>query len=181
MFAKIGTTHGAGNGSTTFNVPDLRGVFIRGTGTSASIGGETYSGGALGAKQADATSKNGLTLTDSGHNHSNTSGGSFVAGGTGTSANVTSGGGTFVFSTLNSSTSNITLNAGDSETRPANISLTPCIWTVSNPATMLVGSVIADTNVKAEKGTGITTVDYGSFLSTVTAGTNAVSVTSPAN
>ena len=30
LFAKIGTTYGAGNGSTTFNIPDLRGYFIRG-------------------------------------------------------------------------------------------------------------------------------------------------------
>ncbi|GAA4451730.1 hypothetical protein GCM10023092_09600 [Rurimicrobium arvi] len=30
LFAKIGTTYGAGDGSTTFNLPDLRGEFIRG-------------------------------------------------------------------------------------------------------------------------------------------------------
>jgi microcystin-dependent protein len=30
LFAKIGTTWGAGNGTTTFNVPDLRGEFLRG-------------------------------------------------------------------------------------------------------------------------------------------------------
>lgn len=30
LFAAIGTTWGAGNGSSTFNVPDLRGEFIRG-------------------------------------------------------------------------------------------------------------------------------------------------------
>jgi len=30
LFAIIGTTHGAGNGSSTFNVPDLRGEFVRG-------------------------------------------------------------------------------------------------------------------------------------------------------
>lgn len=30
LFAKIGTSYGAGNGSTTFNVPDLRGYFVRG-------------------------------------------------------------------------------------------------------------------------------------------------------
>lgn len=29
LYAKIGTSFGAGDGSTTFNVPDLRGVFIR--------------------------------------------------------------------------------------------------------------------------------------------------------
>ncbi|MEQ1733868.1 MAG: phage tail protein [Bacteroidia bacterium] len=30
LFAKIGTTYGAGDGSTTFNLPDLRGEFVRG-------------------------------------------------------------------------------------------------------------------------------------------------------
>ena len=30
LFAAIGTTYGSGNGSTTFNVPDLRGEFVRG-------------------------------------------------------------------------------------------------------------------------------------------------------
>lgn len=30
LFEIIGTTHGSGDGSTTFNVPDLRGEFIRG-------------------------------------------------------------------------------------------------------------------------------------------------------
>lgn len=30
LFAAIGTTYGAGNGSTTFNLPDLRGEFLRG-------------------------------------------------------------------------------------------------------------------------------------------------------
>ena len=30
LFAAIGTTYGSGNGSTTFNLPDLRGEFLRG-------------------------------------------------------------------------------------------------------------------------------------------------------
>ena len=30
LFAAIGTTYGAGNGTTTFNLPDLRGEFVRG-------------------------------------------------------------------------------------------------------------------------------------------------------
>jgi microcystin-dependent protein len=34
-FARIGITHGAGDGSTTFNVPDLRNRFIAGKGTTA--------------------------------------------------------------------------------------------------------------------------------------------------
>lgn len=30
LFAALGTTYGAGDGSTTFNIPDLRGEFVRG-------------------------------------------------------------------------------------------------------------------------------------------------------
>ena len=34
LFAVIGTTFGAGNGSTTFNVPDLRGYFVKNSNSS---------------------------------------------------------------------------------------------------------------------------------------------------
>jgi len=39
LFALIGSTYGAGNGSTTFNVPDLRGRIPIGAGTGAQNGG----------------------------------------------------------------------------------------------------------------------------------------------
>lgn len=45
LFAVLGTKAGAGDGSTTFNLPDLRGQFVRGTGGNAA---------ALGAEQSDA-------------------------------------------------------------------------------------------------------------------------------
>lgn len=45
LFQVLGTKAGAGNGSTTFNLPDLRGQFVRGTGGNAA---------ALGAEQGDA-------------------------------------------------------------------------------------------------------------------------------
>lgn len=40
LYAKIGTKYGSGDGSTTFNLPDFRGCFLRGylSGTSAAIG-----------------------------------------------------------------------------------------------------------------------------------------------
>lgn len=50
LFAAIGTTYGAGDGSTTFTLPDLRGYFVRGHGTN---GDGTASGATFGAKQAD--------------------------------------------------------------------------------------------------------------------------------
>jgi phage-related tail fiber protein len=37
LYSVIGTTYGVGDGSTTFNLPDLRGIFIRGAGTSAKL------------------------------------------------------------------------------------------------------------------------------------------------
>lgn len=46
LFGVIGTTAGAGDGSTTFNLPDLRGLFLRGlNGANAA---------ALGVEQGDA-------------------------------------------------------------------------------------------------------------------------------
>lgn len=49
LFANIGTTFGAGNGTTTFNVPDLRGEFIRGWDNGRGID----SGRAFGSAQSD--------------------------------------------------------------------------------------------------------------------------------
>lgn len=48
LFAAIGTTFGAGDGSTTFNVPDLRGEFVRGWDDGRGVD----SGRALGSAQA---------------------------------------------------------------------------------------------------------------------------------
>ena len=35
LFNAIGTTYGSGDGSTTFNIPDFRGMFLRGNGSNA--------------------------------------------------------------------------------------------------------------------------------------------------
>jgi microcystin-dependent protein len=56
LFAAIGTTWGAGDGSTTFNVPDLRGAFLRGTGSHGSetmADGSAFAGPAVGAFEND--------------------------------------------------------------------------------------------------------------------------------
>jgi microcystin-dependent protein len=52
LFAVIGTAFGTGDGSTTFNIPDLRGEFLRGAGTNSHT--NQGSGGAVGEHQ-DAT------------------------------------------------------------------------------------------------------------------------------
>lgn len=50
LFASIGTNYGAGDGSTTFNLPDLRGEFLRG----ADRGRGVDAGRAIGSAQGDA-------------------------------------------------------------------------------------------------------------------------------
>lgn len=41
LFAKIGTTYGEGDGTNTFNLPDLRGKFVRGLGGNSDLLGKT--------------------------------------------------------------------------------------------------------------------------------------------
>jgi phage gp45-like len=53
LFAAISTTFGVGNGSTTFNVPNFLGAFLRGASTQT-VGGVTYGGAAVGTAQQDA-------------------------------------------------------------------------------------------------------------------------------
>lgn len=43
LFGIIGTTYGVGNGSTTFNLPNTQGVFVRGAGTQI-VSAITYTG-----------------------------------------------------------------------------------------------------------------------------------------
>ena len=52
LFAAISTTHGVGNGSKTFNLPDVRGIFVGGSG-SQTISGTTYNK-TFAAKEGDA-------------------------------------------------------------------------------------------------------------------------------
>jgi microcystin-dependent protein len=50
LFSAVGTTFGAGDGSTTFRVPDLRGEFVRGW----TAGGVVDTGRVFGSFQGDA-------------------------------------------------------------------------------------------------------------------------------
>lgn len=98
LFAALGTVYGSGNGSTTFNLPDLRGrvptgadsTTIAGTAGRVTTGANTL-GGSGGSERVALT-----TSEMPSHTHGFTSGGSAIAGGTGTTANVTTGGGSFV-------------------------------------------------------------------------------------
>jgi microcystin-dependent protein len=66
LFNVISTTYGVGNGSTTFALPDLRGSFIRGAGTSSGYTQNITV--TLGTKTNDAIQ--GHRHSDSGHIHS---------------------------------------------------------------------------------------------------------------
>lgn len=58
LFAVIGTTYGAGDGSTTFKLPDLRGEFLRGWDHGRGVD----NGRAFGSAQADAFKSHRHTL-----------------------------------------------------------------------------------------------------------------------
>jgi microcystin-dependent protein len=56
LFAAIGTAWGSGDGTTTFTLPDMRGIFLRGAGTNATqakAAGGNYAGGNVGDFVAD--------------------------------------------------------------------------------------------------------------------------------
>lgn len=102
LFAAIGTTWGAGDGSTTFNVPDMRGYFRRGAGTNS----DGTASGAFAAKQAD-------DFKSHTHSLSNTLG-AFTA----------QTGGTALATSNSPSVTGLT---GGVETRPKNIAVLTCI------------------------------------------------------
>ena len=122
LFAAIGTTWGSGDGSTTFNVPDLRGMFVRGTGTNATGSSSGAVGPSVGAYAADTylNHSHTATSTDSGHTHTIGSTGPNGAGGGGLP-----GFGSSTTVTTNSGTANITTTVatsttGGTETKPKN-------------------------------------------------------------
>ncbi len=107
LFAITGTTYGSGDGSTTFNLPDLRGQFIRGFDNGANVD----PGRSFGSSQNDDIKS---------HSHSITIQSTDEFG--------------FVnqarFSRSDSSVANFpaeTDSTGGTETRPKNVALLPCI------------------------------------------------------
>ncbi len=99
LFLAIGTTYGAGDGSNTFNVPDLRGEFVRGLDDGRGID----SGRAIGTAQAQANTaaKNPTTK----YNFNGATWASGAVNGFGFGDNT----------------------ASDAETRPRNVALLACI------------------------------------------------------
>lgn len=80
LFAVIGTTYGAGDGGTTFNVPNLQGRVPVGAGTGYGLGS---TGGAatvsLTAEQLATHRHSGTTAVAGDHVHAPTGGGSFIS------------------------------------------------------------------------------------------------------
>jgi phage-related tail fiber protein len=124
LFAVIGTTFGAGDGFNTFNLPDLRGEFIRGWDDSRGVD----SGRALGTSQSGQNANHSHGVSDPGHTHlewrtngypvSSYAAGSGSAIGYVDSGQVPSG----------SSTTGISISSdGGNEARPRNIALLACI------------------------------------------------------
>lgn len=128
LFAIVGTAHGAGDGSSTFNVPDLRGEFVRGWDDSRGVD----SGRNFGSSQSDQNAQHNHTatatssVTDPGHFHdvpySNSDSGDGVIeeSGTGFSGVEPTNSATTGISV---STSVSIANSGGSEARPRNIAL----------------------------------------------------------
>lgn len=108
LFAAIGTTFGAGDGSTTFNVPDLRGEFVRGW----DDGKGTDSGRTFGSAQGQML-ENHTHLQNAANVNQTVNGGSAVA----------------VRGEATSQTGNVTGATAGTETRPRNVALLLCIKT----------------------------------------------------
>ena len=62
LFTAISTTFGVGNGTTTFNVPNFKGAFLRGASTQT-VSGIAYTAAAVGTVQQDMA----LTTAESGY------------------------------------------------------------------------------------------------------------------
>ena len=65
LFTAIGTLYGAGNGSTTFNLPDMRGEFARGWDDGRGVD----TGRVFGSSQTEMLGPHTHPVTDPGHNH----------------------------------------------------------------------------------------------------------------
>jgi microcystin-dependent protein len=136
LFAKIGTTYGAGDGSTTFNLPDLRGEFIRGWDHGRGID----SGRTLASAQAGATKLPTNAFTGTTNNTkapiyaeygTNANVGYGVPGQYNQLSTSTSYGARTEYSANHNHTFTVT-GGGDAETRPRNVAMVYAIKAVES-------------------------------------------------
>ena len=119
LFSAISTTWGVGDGSSTFNLPDLRGQFVRGWDNSAGVD----SGRSFASSQSDQNKSHNHSINDSGHNHTIGNWGGNFGGGSGalTFRNDVSG---TNGSIIQNSTTGISIqNDGGTEVRVKNYAL----------------------------------------------------------
>lgn len=73
LFDALGTTYGVGDGVSTFNLPDLRGIFVKGAGATTRAAGRAgngaYYAGTLGTYSQDGFQGHWHAVNDPGHVH----------------------------------------------------------------------------------------------------------------
>ena len=136
LFAVIGTAYGTGNGSSTFNLPDLRGEFVRGfdNGRGVDSGRSIASSQSsqFGQHNHNVSASSSSSVTDPGHKHTMnfnlgnliSSGGAFGMKDSGTADRMnTATTGISVSTSTSISQSNRGGTSNSSETRPRSIAM----------------------------------------------------------
>ena len=134
LFSAIGTTWGSGDGSSTFHVPDLRGAFLRGTGT-AGVNADYVGPTNVGDYQNDQNASHNHSATSSSSSSSSSTANYYVSNsvaGTGylicgNNPAVFRAGGLTVSTSTSTSTSTSISNSGSTEARVYNRGVQYCI------------------------------------------------------
>jgi len=129
LFAVIGTQYGSGDGSSTFNIPDLRGEFIRGFDNGRGVdSGRSIASNQSSQNQSHVHSGTATsTVSDPGHIHTTKGHGTHDDGGsnvTGSASNGTSGSSMLSSSTGITVSTSVTVGSeGGNETRVRNVAM----------------------------------------------------------
>ena len=123
LFATISTTFGSGDGSSTFNLPDLRGQFVRGWANNASNTGDD--GRSFASTQSDQNKTHGHTasVTDPGHRHVTKGHGTQDDGGSNVTGSTSGGSSSTSMNDANTGISVSVASDGGAEVRVKNIAL----------------------------------------------------------